>query len=47
MTAIPPTNEFLDSLSSSMILRYILHPTSVAGHSKTLVNNIFSNLVSK
>ena len=41
-----PRNEFLDSLSSSMILPYILHPTRVTSHSKTL-DNIFSNHISK
>ena len=41
------TNEFLDSLSSNMILPYILHPTRITGHSKTLIDNIFSNHISK
>ena len=41
------TNEFLDSLSSNMVLPYILHPTRVTGHSKTLIDNIFSNHISK
>ena len=41
------TNEFLDSLSSNMILPYILHPTKVTGHSKTLIDNTFSNHISK
>ena len=40
-------NELLDSLSSSMILPYILHPTRINGHSKTLINNIFFNHISK
>ena len=43
----PPTNEFLDSLSSNMFLPYILLPTRVTSHSKTLIDNIFSNHVSK
>ena len=41
------TNEFLDSLSSNMILPYILRPTRITGHSKTLTDNIFSNYISK
>ena len=41
------TNEFLDSLSSNMILPYILHPTRITGPSKTLINNIFSNHIPK
>ena len=41
------TNEFLDSLSSNMVLLYILHPTRVTGCSKTLIDNIFSNHISK
>ena len=41
------TNEFLDSLSSNMILPYILHSTRITGHSKTLIDNIFSNHISK
>ena len=41
------TNEFLDSLSSNMLLPYILHPTRVTSHSKTLIDNIFSNYISK
>ena len=41
------TNELLDSLSSNIILPYILHPTGIAGHFKTLIYNIFSNHISK
>ena len=41
------TNEFIDSLSSYMYLPYILHPTRVTGHSQTIIDNIFSNYVSK
>ena len=36
------TNEFIDSLSFYMYLPYILHPTSVTGHSQTIIDNIFS-----
>ena len=35
-------NKFLDSLSSNVVLIYILHPTRVTSHSKTLTDNIFS-----
>ena len=40
-------NEFIDSLSSYMYLPYILHSTRVTGHSQTIIDNIFSNYVSK
>ena len=30
-----------------MVLPYILHPTRITGHSKTLIDNIFSNHMSK
>ena len=36
-----PTNEFLSSLSSNMVLPYILHSTRVTGHSKTLIDDTF------
>ena len=39
----PPTKEFLDSFSSSIILPYIVQPTMITGHSTTLNDNIFSN----
>ena len=38
-----PRNEFLDFLSSSAILPYILHPTGVTSYSKAFIDNIFSN----
>ena len=41
-----PTNEFLDSLASNSIIPYILLPTRLTIHSKTLINNIFSNVLS-
>ena len=41
------TNEFLDSFSSNMILPYFLHPTRIISHSKTVIDNIFSNHISK
>ena len=39
-----PTNEFLDSLASNSFLPYILQPTRITSHSKTLINNIFTNI---
>ena len=36
-----PTNEFLDSFASNS---YILQPTRLTSHSKTLIDNIFSNI---
>ena len=41
-----PTNEFLDSLVSNWFIPYILQPTRLTSHSKTLTNNIFSNVIS-
>ena len=41
-----PTNEFLDSLASNSFLQYILQPTRLTSHSKTLIDNIFSNVIS-
>ena len=41
-----PTNEFLDSLASNPIIPYILQPASLTSHSKTLIDNIFSNALS-
>ena len=40
------TNEFLDSLASNSIIPYILQPTRITSHSKTLTDNIFSNVLS-
>ena len=40
-----PTNEFLDSLASNSIILYILQPTRLTSHSKTLIDNIFSNVL--
>ena len=39
-----PTNEFLDSLSSHMFLPHIFRPTRISTTSKTLIDNIFSNI---
>ena len=41
-----PTNNFLDSLGSSSLLLYILQLTQLTGPSKTLIDNIFFNLIS-
>ena len=40
------TNDFLDSLASNSFILYILHHTRTTSHSKTLIDNIFSNLIS-
>ena len=41
-----PTNDFLDSLASNSFIPYILHPTRITSHSKTLIDNTFSNFIS-
>ena len=41
-----PTSDFLDSLASNSIIPYILQPTRLTSHSKTLIDNIFSNILS-
>ena len=41
------TNEFINSLSSYRYLPYILHSTRVTSHLQTIIDNIFSNYVSK
>ena len=41
-----PTNEFLDSLASNSFAPYILQPTRLTSNSKTLTDNIFSNIIS-
>lgn len=40
------TNMFLDSLASNCFVPYILQPSLPRSHSKTLVHNIFSNIIS-
>ena len=40
-----PTNEFLDSLASNSVIPYILQPTRITDHSETLIDNIFSNVI--
>ena len=41
------TNEFLDSLASHSYLPYIIQPSRHTSHSRTLIDNIFSNVISK
>ena len=41
-----PINEFLDFLLSNSFVPYILQPTQLISHSKTLIDNIFSNIIS-
>ena len=41
-----PANDFLDSLAYNSFMPYILHPTRITSHSKTLIDNIFSNYIS-
>ena len=40
------TNESLDSLLSNSFVPYMLQPTRLTSHSKTLIDNIFSNIIS-
>ena len=40
-----PTNEFLDSLSSHLLLPHIVQPTRMRNNSKTLIDNINSNVI--
>ena len=39
------TNEFLDSLSSHMLLPHIEQPTRIRNNSKTLIDNIYSDVI--
>ena len=39
------TNEFLDSLASNYIMPYILQTTRLSSHAKTLIDNIFLNVL--
>ena len=41
-----PTNEFLDSPTSSSVIPYILQPARLTSHSKALNDNMFSNILS-
>ena len=40
-----PANDFLDSLASNSFLRYMLQSTRITSHSKTLIGNIFTNMI--
>ena len=42
-----PTNEFLDSLASNSYLPNIIQPSRHTCHSRTLIDNVFSNVISK
>ena len=42
-----PTNEFLDSLASNSYLPYIIQPSRHTSPFRTLIDNIFSNIISK
>ena len=39
-----PTNQFLDSIASNFFIGYILQPTRITSHSKSLIDNIFCNI---
>ena len=39
------TNEFFDSLSSHKFLPHIVQPTRIRNNSKTLIHNIYSNVI--
>ena len=41
-----PTNKLLDFLASNSFVPYSLQPTRLTSHSKTLTDNIFSNIIS-
>ena len=42
-----PTNEFLDSLASDLYVPNIIQPTRHASDSRNLIDNSFSNVISK
>ena len=42
-----PTNEFLDSFASNSCLPNIIQPSRHTSHSRTLIDSIFSNVISK
>ena len=41
-----PTNEFVDSIAFNSYLRYIIQPSWHTSHSRTLIDDIFSNIIS-
>ena len=42
-----PANQFLDSLASNSYLLYTIQPSRHTSHSKTLIDNFFSNVITK
>ena len=40
-----PTNEFLGTVASNSFVPYILQLTQLTSHSKTLIDDIFSNVI--
>ena len=44
---LKPINEVLDSLASNSYLPHIIRPSRNTSHSRTLIDNIFSNVISK
>ena len=38
------TSTYLDTFSSNLLVPHIIHPTRITPHSKTLIDNIFSNV---
>ena len=42
-----PTNEFLDSLAFNSYLPYVIQSSRHRSHSRTLIDNIFSNVILK
>ena len=42
-----PTNEFIDSFASNSYKPYIIQPSRHTNHPRTLIDNIFSNVISK
>ena len=40
-----PTNDSLDSRASNSFIPYVLYPTRITNHSKTLIGNIFSKFI--
>ena len=39
------TNEFLESISSHTLLPHFVQPTRIRNNSKTLIDNIYSNVI--
>ena len=39
------TSTFLDTVTSNLFVPHIIHPTRITPHSKTLIDNIFSNIL--